>query len=150
MSFAYTEDEVGDRATRPVVFVFNGGPITASLWLHIGVMGPKRVAVPDDLTADPATYALVDNSYSPLDAADLVFIDPASTGYSRVLPGTPPETYYSVAADGQQATAFIATWPAKYARTNSPVFLVGESYGTIRGLGRGGGSTGRTAATHPG
>src|SRR5579864_3564996 len=132
VSFAYIAGEVGDRSARPVVFAFNGGPITASLWLHIGVLGPKRVAVPDDLKADPATYELVDNSYSLLDAADLVFIDPASTGYSRVLPGTPPESYYSVAADGQQITAFIATWLAKYKRTASPVFLVGESYGTIR------------------
>lgn len=132
VSFAYTADEVGDRSTRPVVVAFNGGPITASLWLHIGVLGPKRVAVPDDLSANPATYALVDNSYSLLDAADLVFIDPASTGYSRVLPGTLPESYYSVVADGQQMTAFIAAWLAKYGRTASPLFLVGESYGTIR------------------
>jgi carboxypeptidase C (cathepsin A) len=131
-SFAYTADNISDRSTRPVVFAFNGGPITASLWLHIGVMGPKRVAVPDDLTADPATYALVDNFYSPLDAADLVFVDPASTGYSRVLPGTPAQNYYSIVADGQQITAFIGTWLAKYGRTSSPVYLLGESYGTIR------------------
>src|SRR5271167_2673990 len=59
VSFAYTRDDHQDAATRPVMFVFNGGPITASLWLHIGVMGPKRVAVPEDLTADPKTYQLV-------------------------------------------------------------------------------------------
>ena len=110
VSFTYLADDLGNPSKRPVIFVFNGGPITASLWLHIGVMGPKRVAVPEDLTADTATYRLIDNPYSPLDAADLVFIDPASTGYSRVLAGTAPESYYSVVADGQQVTAFISAW----------------------------------------
>jgi carboxypeptidase C (cathepsin A) len=132
VSFAYTADDVRDASTRPVLFVFNGGPITASFWLHIGVMGPKRVAVPDDLTADPSTYALVDNPYCTLDAEDLVFIDPASTGYSRVLPGTTPESYYSVTADGQQVAAFISAWLAKHDRLSSPAYLLGESYGTVR------------------
>jgi carboxypeptidase C (cathepsin A) len=132
VSFAYTAEDLHDSAPRPVMFVFNGGPITASLWLHVGVMGPKRVAVPEDLTADPSTYQLVDNVYSPLDVTDLVFIDPASTGYSRVLPGTPPESYFSVAADAQQVTAFIAAWLTKQGRLSSPAYLLGESYGTIR------------------
>jgi carboxypeptidase C (cathepsin A) len=132
VSFAYTADDFRNAVTRPVMFVFNGGPITASLWLHIGVMGPKRVAVPDDLTADPSTYRLVDNAYSPLDVADIVFIDPASTGYSRVLPGTVPESYFSVAADGQQATAFIFAWLTQHGRLSSPAYVLGESYGTIR------------------
>jgi carboxypeptidase C (cathepsin A) len=132
VSFAYTADDAPNPSDRPVMFVFNGGPIVASLWLHIGVMGPKRVAVPADLTADPSTYRLVDNVYSPLDATDLVFIDPASTGYSRVLPGTSPESYFSVASDGQQVTAFIAEWLKQHNRLRSPAFLLGESYGTIR------------------
>ncbi|MGB9071476.1 MAG: hypothetical protein WCC22_02315 [Terriglobales bacterium] len=132
VSFAYAADNVKDAAARPVMFVFNGGPITASLWLHVGVMGPKRVAVPDDLTADPNTFQLVDNAYSPLDVSDLVFIDPASTGYSRVLPGTAPESYFSVAADGQQVTAFISAWLTQHGRLSSPAYLLGESYGTIR------------------
>ncbi|MGA3092014.1 MAG: hypothetical protein ABSD75_25690 [Terriglobales bacterium] len=132
VSFAYTDDDDHNAAERPVMFIFNGGPITASLWLHIGAIGPKRVAVPEDLAADPKTYQLVDNIYSPLDIADLVFIDPASTGYSRVLPGTTPESYFSVAADGQQVTAFIAVWLTQHNRLSSPSYLVGESYGTIR------------------
>jgi len=132
VSFAYVADDVTDTSTRPVMFVFNGGPITASLWLHIGVMGPKRVAVPEDLTTDPATYLLVGNPYSPLDAVDLVFIDPASTGFSRVLSGTTPESYYSVVADAQQVTAFISAWLANHGRLSSPAYLLGESYGTIR------------------
>ena len=132
VSFAYSEDDISSEATRPVMFVFNGGPITASLWLHIGVMGPKRVAVPADLTADPNTYPLIDNIDSPLDVSDLVFVDPASTGYSRVLPGTAPESYFSVVADAQQVTAFIAAWLTQHGRLSSPTYLVGESYGTIR------------------
>jgi len=132
VSFAYVRDDVREPAARPVMFVFNGGPITASLWLHIGVMGPKRVDVPINLTTDPATCRLVDNPYSPLDVADLVFVDPASTGFSRVLSGTAPEAYYSVVADGQQVTAFISTWLASHGRFSSPVYLLGESYGTIR------------------
>ncbi len=132
VSFAYVADGVSDPSARPVIFAFNGGPITASLWLHIGVLGPKRVVVPEDLTADPATYKLVDNAYSPLDAADIVLIDPASTGYSRVLPGTAPQSYYSIHADGQEVTAFISAWLKKYGRLSSPVYLVGESYGTMR------------------
>ena len=132
VSFAYTDDEAHDAIRRPVMFAFNGGPITASLWLHIGVMGPKRVAVPEDLAANPNTYQLVDNIYSPLDLADLVFIDPASTGYSRVLPGIAPQSYFSVAADGQQVTAFIVAWLMQHNRLSSPTYLLGESYGTIR------------------
>jgi carboxypeptidase C (cathepsin A) len=131
VSFAYTADDL-PAASRPVMFVFNGGPITASLWLHIGVMGPKRVAVPDDLTANPDTYRLVNNVYSPLDVADLVFIDPASTGYSRALPGTAPESYFSVVADAQQVTAFINAWLTQHGRLSSRAYLLGESYGTIR------------------
>jgi carboxypeptidase C (cathepsin A) len=132
VSFSYTDDNANDSASRPVIFVFNGGPITASLWLHIGVMGPKRVSIPDDLSADPSTYKLVDNAYSPLDVADLVFIDPASTGFSRVLPGVSPESYFSVSADAQQVTAFVSAWLTQHRRLSSPVYLLGESYGTIR------------------
>jgi carboxypeptidase C (cathepsin A) len=132
VSFAYTADDAHNATDRPLMFVFNGGPITASLWLHIGVIGPRRVAVPEDLTVDPKTYQLVDNIYSPLDVADLVFVDPASTGYSRVLPGSAPESYFSVVADGQQVTAFIAAWLTQHNRLSSPTYLVGESYGTIR------------------
>lgn len=132
VSFAYMDDDARNPADRPIMFVFNGGPITASLWLHIGVMGPKRVAVPDDLTADPKTFRLVDNGYSPLDVTDLVFVDPASTGFSHVLPGTSPESYFSVAADGQQVSAFIAAWLKEHGRLGSPAYLLGESYGTIR------------------
>jgi len=85
-----------------------------------------------DLSADPASFALVDNPYSPLDVADLVFIDPASTGFSRVLPGVSPNSYYTVVADAQQVTAFVSQWLTMHHRVESPAYLLGESYGTIR------------------
>ena len=132
VSFDYVTDGLRDVSKRPIMFVFNGGPITASLWLHIGVMGPKRVAVPENLAAEQTAYHLIDNAYSPLDSTDLVFVDPASTGYSRVLPGVSPASYYSVAADGQQVTAFISAWLESHGRLASPVYLLGESYGTVR------------------
>ncbi len=132
VSFSYVAEDARSPETRPVLFVFNGGPISASLWLHIGALGPKRIAIPDNLRADPATFQLIENSYSPLDAADLVFFDPASTGYSRALPGVDPKRYYSVEADGQQTAAFIAEWLKRHGREQSPFFLLGESYGTMR------------------
>lgn len=136
VSFAYTRDmPVGNdalRATRPVMFLFNGGPIVASQYLHIGGIGPRRVDFPDDLAANPATLRLVDNTFSPLDKTDLVFVDPASTGFSRVMPGTSPSTYFSVKDDARQFAAFIRTWLKAHGREQSPVYLFGESYGTNR------------------
>ena len=131
VSFAYTRDKT-DPARRPVMFLFNGGPIVASQYLHIGGIGPKRVAYPDDVTADPSTFRLVDNLYSPLDAVDLVFVDPASTGFSRAAPGTDPKVYFSVQADARQFVAFIRAWLKKHGREGAPVYLTGESYGTNR------------------
>ncbi len=132
VSISYIANNEGGERERPVLFVFNGGPISASMWLHLGAVGPKRMAVPDDVSADPATFQLVDNAYSPLDAADLVFFDPAGTGFSEVLPGTDPQEYFSVAGDGQQMTAFIAAWLTKHGRLGSPIYMLGESYGTMR------------------
>lgn len=132
VSYAYLRDGVRDKAKRPVVFLFNGGPIAPSIWVHLGGLGPKRVAFPDDVKADPSTFKLVDNSYSPLDMADLVFVDPASTGYSRVLPGVKPDSYFSVRADAQQFAAFIRNWMQAHGRSESPIYLFGESYGTNR------------------
>lgn len=132
VSFAYTADGVADPAKRPVLFLFNGGPITPSMWVHLGGFGPKRVSFPDDVNADPSTFKLVDNHYSPLDVTDLVFFDPASTGFSRVLPGHKPKDYFSVTADGQQTAAFVRAWLTRHGRLNSPVYMLGESYGTNR------------------
>jgi carboxypeptidase C (cathepsin A) len=131
VSFAYTKDGA-DPKTRPVMFLFNGGPIVPSPYVHVGGLGPKRISFPDDVTADPSTFRLVDNAYSPLDAVDLVFVDPASTGFSRVMPGTKPEDYYSIPADAAQFAAFIRLWLRTHGREGAPVYLFGESYGTNR------------------
>ncbi len=91
-----------DAASRPVIFLFNGGPITASAWLHMGAFGPKRITVPQDVTAPvPTPYALQDNPYTVLDVADLVFIDPAETGFSRLLPGGKRVEFYSANGDAK-------------------------------------------------
>ena len=119
-------------ADRPVIFVFNGGPITSSSTLHMGALGPRRVAIPDDLTADSKSFRTVDNSYTVLDIADLVFFDPAGTGFSRVVAGADPQSYFSVTADGQQLAQLVIEWSRQHHRENSPKYLFGESYGTLR------------------
>lgn len=130
VSFSYVADKAA--AERPVLFVFNGGPITASLWLHVGAIGPYRLSLPDDLSAPPSEAKLVPNAYSPLNVADIVFFDPASTGYSRVREGVDPSVYFSVKADGAECADFIEAWLRNHGRTGAPVFILGESYGTIR------------------
>jgi carboxypeptidase C (cathepsin A) len=117
---------------RPVLFIFNGGPIGPSAILHMLALGPKRLEVPSDLSANPATFRTVDNPYTLLDVADLVFFDPATTGYSRVAEGTRPEAFFSVEKDARQLAQFMQEWARKHGRTESPKYIVGESYGTIR------------------
>jgi carboxypeptidase C (cathepsin A) len=131
VSTAYTADGA-NAATRPVLFVCNGGPISPSYPLHMLALGPRRLAIPADLKADAAAFKVVDNTYTVLDVADLVFFDPASTGWSRVLDGTRPEEYYTVDADAQQFAAFIDQWLRDNNRIASPKYLLGESYATIR------------------
>lgn len=131
VGFAYTRDHA-DPAKRPVMFLFNGGPIVASQYLHIGGLGPKRVSYPDNVKAAPSAFTLVDNAFSPLDAVDMIFVDPASTGFSRVAPGTDPKAYFSVKADARQFAAYIRAWLKQHGRESSPVYLTGESYGTNR------------------
>lgn len=119
-------------AGRPVVFVFNGGPIGATTPLHMGMFGPKRVGIPDDIAADPSTFRIVDNAYSPLDATDIVIFDPANTGYSRTLPGVEPQSQFSTAEDSRQLAQLVNLWVKRHGRQGSPIYLVGESYGTLR------------------
>lgn len=132
VDISYIADGVHDSHRRPVLFAFNGGPISPSDLVHMGAFGPKRLAIPDDLEADPATFRLVDNTHALLDAADLVFFDPANTGFSRTLPGVDPKSYYSVEADGQQLAQFVIEWSKAHGRVDSPKYLIGESYGTLR------------------
>jgi carboxypeptidase C (cathepsin A) len=131
VSFAYTRDGT-DPARRPVMFLFNGGPIVPAQYLQIGGLGPKRIFFPDDVKADPSTFKLIDNACSPLDAVDMVFVDPASTGFSRVMPGTDPKAYFSVKSDARQFAVFIRAWLKQHRREGSAVYLLGESYGTNR------------------
>jgi len=132
-SIAYVRKNVRDPQRRPVTFLFNGGPGSASLWLHMGVFGPKRVDVPSEgENAGAPPYPVVDNPHSILDVTDLVFIDPVGTGYSRVLPAGKEEDYYGVREDGAAVARFIRQWLTENARWNSPKFVGGESYGAVR------------------
>ncbi len=132
---AYTRDGVEDRHTRPITFSFNGGPGSSSVWLHLGLLGPRRVLLDDDGFALPPPYTLVDNAYSLLDHTDLVFIDPVSTGFSRVLPGEKPKHFHGFKKDIESVGDFIRLYTTRYQRWSSPKFLIGESYGTTRAAG---------------
>lgn len=131
---AYTRDGV-DTATRPVTFAFNGGPGSSSVWMHLGALGPRRVKLKDDGTPLPPPARLVDNEFSLLDATDLVFIDPVSTGYSRPVPAAQESEFHGVHEDVQSVGEFIRLWTTRNDRWDSPKFLIGESYGTTRAAG---------------
>jgi carboxypeptidase C (cathepsin A) len=131
----YTRDGVADLATRPLVFAFNGGPGSSSVWLHLGALGPRRVLLADDGMAVPPPGKLVDNVYSILDVADLVFIDPIGTGYSRAIPNEEAKDYHHFKKDIETVGEFIRAYLTKHDRWGSPKFLAGESYGTTRSAG---------------
>ncbi len=132
---AYTLDGVKDPASRPVTFSFNGGPGAASLWVHLGAFGPKRVARTDEGFALPPPGKLIDNENSILDASDLVFIDPVSTGFSRPAPGQDRKQFHGVQEDIESVADFIRLWVTRNQRWASPKFVAGESYGTTRAAG---------------
>lgn len=132
VSIAYLASGKHVAPDRPVLFAFNGGPIAPSDVLHMGMLGPKRVDIPDDVAAPASTFKVVDNPYTVLDVADIVFIDPARTGFSRVADGVSPQSYFSVNADAQQVTQFIVEWSRRHHRLSSAKYLLGESYGTLR------------------
>lgn len=131
-SAAYTRSDVADPATRPVAFLFNGGPGSASLWLHMGAFGPRRVATLDGTFTPPAPYQLVDNNESLLDVTDLVFIDAMGTGYSRAAGEATERDFYGVDEDADAFARFIVTYLSRNGRWNSPKVIIGESYGTFR------------------
>ncbi len=132
---AYTRDGVKDPAKRPLTFSFNGGPGSSSVWLHLGVLGPRRVSLDAEGNAPPPPYALVDNEYSLLGKSDLVFIDPVGTGYSRMLDGEKIHEYHNYQRDLDSVGAFIHLYTTRHARWASPKFIAGESYGTTRAAG---------------
>jgi carboxypeptidase C (cathepsin A) len=128
---AYVKD--GQRAAeRPITFAFNGGPGAASLWLHLGAMGPKRVVLPDDGTSFAKAVRLADNESTWLAFTDAVFIDPVGSGYSTAAAGVDPKRFYGVQGDVQSVGEFIRLFISRTGRWSSPKFLVGESYGTTR------------------
>ncbi len=132
---AYTKNDVEDVSRRPITFSFNGGPGSSSVWLHLGVLGPRRVAMDEDGNPLPPPFKLVNNEYSLLDLTDLVFIDPVSTGYSRPAPGEEAKQFHGVEQDIQSVGEFIRLFTARSQRWASPKFLIGESYGTTRAAG---------------
>jgi carboxypeptidase C (cathepsin A) len=118
---------------RPVMFAFNGGPGSSSVWLHLGLLGPRRVLMGDAGALLPPPYALADNAESLLAVSDLVFIDPVSTGYSRVVEGSKAEPYHGYQGDIESVAELIRIWTSRNKRWLSPKFVAGESYGTLRG-----------------
>ncbi|HYK17290.1 MAG TPA: peptidase S10 [Bryobacteraceae bacterium] len=128
---SYTKDDVSDVSRRPISFVYNGGPGSASLFTHMG-LGPKRIVLTDDGHGMPAPYSIIDNDSSFLDATDLTFIDAVSTGYSRSAPGENPSQFYGVVQDATMFADFIYQHLTRTERWASPKFLIGESYGTTR------------------
>ncbi|MEQ8808445.1 MAG: carboxypeptidase [Imperialibacter sp.] len=125
----------GAPSTRPIVFSYNGGPGSSSFWLHMGVMGPKRIVVNDPNFNNAAPYQLVNNDYSILDIADLVMIDPVGTGLSVPVGKAKFEDFWGVDQDIRSISLFITQYLIDNSRMNSPKFLLGESYGTFRNAG---------------
>jgi carboxypeptidase C (cathepsin A) len=132
---AYSLDGVEDPAERPITFSFNGGPGSSSIWLHLGVLGPKRVLMDDEGHPLDPPYRLVPNEFTLLDKTDLVFIDPVSTGFSRPVPGEEAKQFHEVKKDIESVGDFIRLWTTRNQRWASPKFLIGESYGTTRAAG---------------
>jgi carboxypeptidase C (cathepsin A) len=132
---AYLRQGVGDASQRPVTFAFNGGPGSSSIWLHLGVLGPRRVVVADADFTLPPPYELVDNEYSILDVTDLVMIDPVGTGYSRPVGDAKGEDFWGVDQDIDSVSRFIKAWVTENGRWASPKILLGESYGGMRSGG---------------
>lgn len=128
---AYTADGA-DPATRPVTFFYNGGPGSASIWLHLGSFGPKRLVTGDPATNAPTPFPLVDNAESLLDVSDLVFVDAIGTGYSEAIAPNTNQTFWGVDKDAAAFRDFVVRYLAVHGRAASPKFLFGESYGTTR------------------
>lgn len=140
---AYTKEGAGDPAERPLTFSFNGGPGSSSVWLHLGLLGPRRVLMDEDGRPLPPPYRLVDNEHSLLDISDLVFIDPVTTGYSRPAPDEEAAQFHGIEEDVEWVAEFIRLYTTRFGRWSSPKFLIGESYGTTRAAGLAGHLQGR-------
>ncbi len=120
------------ETSRPITFIYNGGPGSPTMWLHMGTFGPKRIVTPDTQHQTAGPYQIVDNQDTLLDVSDVVFIDAPGTGLSRTFGKGKSEAFYGVDADGHAFERFIRRFLSKYNRWNSPKYLFGESYGTPR------------------
>jgi carboxypeptidase C (cathepsin A) len=132
---AYTLDDVADPAKRPITYLFNGGPGSSSMWLHLGAVAPRRAKLTDDGEAPPPPYELVDNDSTWLDHTDLVFIDPVSTGFSRPMPKEDVRQFHGLKEDIASVGDFIRLYTTRNERWLSPKLVLGESYGTTRAAG---------------
>jgi carboxypeptidase C (cathepsin A) len=132
---AYTRDGVDDRSHRPIMFAFNGGPGSSSIWLHMGVLGPQRVVVVDEGYAPPPPAERVDNEFSIIDVTDLVMVDPVGTGFSKPLGDAEGKEFWGVDQDIRSVGSFIKEYVTQNGRWASPKYLLGESYGGIRTAG---------------
>lgn len=133
-SIAYTRHDTS-LSKRPITFCFNGGPGSASVWLHMGMLGPQRVRIPDDASTPAPPYATEHCPHSILDVTDLVFIDPVSTGYSRPADGEKTDQFHGYEEDLKSVGQFIHDYTTKHNRWTSPKFVLGESYGGVRSAG---------------
>lgn len=135
-SVAYVQQGIADQTKRPVTFVFNGGPGSASVWLHMGMFGPKLVKTDSDAKEDDgaAPYNLVTNKNGLLDLTDIVFVDPVGTGYSRVIGKGKVENYWGLTEDANSIAKFMRQWITEYNRWFSPKYIAGESFGTPRAV----------------
>ncbi|MCC3860465.1 S10 family peptidase [Pseudemcibacter aquimaris] len=131
-STTYKRTDTDDNSTRPITFAFNGGPGSASIWLHMGGIGPKRVKYDDEGFAPQPPYSVIENEYSILEDTDLVFIDPVFTGYSRPVNDGDDDRFLGVVNDAKYISEFVRKYLGKHNRWSSPKFLLGESYGTVR------------------
>lgn len=130
---SYLRDGDSGRTERPVIFIWSGGPSASSQTLHIAGFGPKRLVVPLDVTATiAAPYEAKDNVHTLLDVADLVFVDPVNTGYSRMLAAGDEAYFYSAEGDAASIAQFMGKWLERHGRGDSPVYVLGSSYGSIR------------------
>lgn len=132
---AYTRDGVPEGSARPMIFSFNGGPGTASVWMHMGYTGPRRVQYDEEGFALRPPVGLEDNPQSILDVADIVYIDPVATGFSRMVEGQDEHMYHGTLADIESVGEFIRLFIVRKNRWASPKFVIGESYGTTRASG---------------
>jgi carboxypeptidase C (cathepsin A) len=136
-STAYTKSDVKDFNQRPVAFIYNGGPGSSSIWLHMGAFGPRRVVNSNADFTPLAPYKLEDNANSLLDKADMVFIDPVGTGFSHAVGKAQNKDFWGVDQDVKMFAQFINIYTSRNNRWNSPKFLIGESYGTFRSVALG-------------